>query len=305
MGAVMTLSYLGAFLDPVGNARDLPIALVNEDAGATVAGQRMELGARAVGALTSPRLPLGDAVQWTLLRNRREALARIGADTAFAAVVIPRDYSRRIAALAAPARGLPVATRLTVLTNLAADSFARSATGELATSAVMDVSMQVAKQLAAAGPSGTPAAVAHRLDDGTVMISVGVEFLNGHLSLDLFALGLRRPETGHPRTRLWATKLVLALALSVLAGVLQTVLAVEALGMTATNPVLLGLFAVLGIAAAATVTLAFLVPFGLAGSLLGSSSSPSPASPPRADRTRPRCCPASSVSSPSGFPCAI
>ena len=304
MGAVMTLSYLGAFLDPVGNARDLPVAVVNEDAGVSVSGRRVNLGARAIGALMSPRSPLGDAVEWTLLSSRSQALARIGEDKAFAAVVIPVDYSRRIAAVAAPARGLPVATKVTVLTNLAAGSFARSATQELATSAVMGVSMQIARQLAATGPGGSPAEIAHRLDDavqvraveaspaggksarglapfyfalmlglagfvGTVMISVGVEFMNGHLPLDLFALRLRRPETGHSRTRLWATKLVLALALAVFAGVLQTVLAVNVLGMTATSPVRLGLFAVLATAAAAMVTLAFLVPFGLAGSLLG------------------------------------
>lgn len=304
MGAVMTVSYLGAFLDPVGNARDLPVAVVNEDAGVTVAGQRVYLGARAVAALVSPRSPLGDAVRWTVVPSRSRALARIGEDRAYAAVVIPRDYSRRIAALAAPARGLPVATEVTVLTSLAAGSFARSATEELASSAVMGVSMRIARQLAAEGPGGTPAEVAHRARDsvqveaveassaggksarglapfyfalmlglagfvGTVMISVGVEFMNGHLPLDLFALRLRRPESAHSRTRLWVTKLVLALALAVLAGALQTVLAVGALGMTATNPVRLGLFAVLATAAAATVTLAFVVPFGLAGSLLG------------------------------------
>jgi YhgE/Pip-like protein len=305
MGVVMTLSYLGAFLDPIGNARDLPVAVVNEDAGAAVGGQRVNLGRRVVAELASPGSALGDAVEWTSLASRREAVARVGEDRAFAAVVIPRDYSQRLAAVALPLSGLPIGTTVEVLTNPAAGSFARSATEELATRAVMGVSMRLAQQIAAAGPGGDRAAeVAHRINDsvqvqaseaipigeksarglapfyfalmlglagfiGTVMISIGVEFMNGHLALDLFALRMQRPRSQLSRTGLWGTKVVLAFALSVLAGMLQTVIAVSVLGMTATSPVELGLFAVLGVAAAATVTLAFLVPFGLGGSLLG------------------------------------
>lgn len=165
--------------------------------------------------------------------------------------------------------------------------------------------MEIAQQLAAAGAGqSSPAEVAHRVDDsvqvrsseateigeksarglapfylalmlaltglvGTVMISIGVEFLNGHVALDLFALRLHRPQTERSRTNLWGTKLVLVLALAVLAGGSLTAFAVGALGMTATNPVLLGLFAMLGVAAVGATTLAFLAAFGLAGSLLG------------------------------------
>jgi YhgE/Pip-like protein len=305
MAIVMSLSYLGAFLDPIGNARDLPIAVVNEDSGAVVAGNRLDLGRNVVAALTSPRSPLGDAVEWSVLSSRREALARMSNDAAFAAVVIPRDYSERLSALAFPLRGLPIATTVDVLSNPAAGSLARSATEQLATSAVMDVSMRLAQQLAAKGSGGdAPAVLAHRVNDavevqtreataigaksarglapfyfalmlglagfiGTVMISVGVEFLNGHLALDLFALRLHRPQSQLSRTGLWGAKLILVLALAALVGVLQTVFAVNVLGMTATNPVELGLFAVLGVAAAGMVTLTFLTAFGLAGSLLG------------------------------------
>lgn len=304
MGVVMTLSYLGAFLDPLGNARHLPVAIVNEDAGAAAGGQRIDLGRQLVAALASPRSPLGHAVEWTQLPTRRQALARIGEDKEFAAVVIPPDYSRRLAALALPLRGLPGGTTIEVLTNPAAGSFARSATEELATTAVTAGSIGIARQVAARGAGAETAEVAHRVNDavqvqtrdaiqigsksarglapfyfalmlalagfiGTVMISIGVEFMNGHLALDLFALRLHRPRSQLSRVELWQAKLVMALLLSGLAGGLQTVFAVSVLGMTATNPVELGLFAVLGVAAAAMVTLALVVPFGLGGSLLG------------------------------------
>lgn len=302
---VTTFAYLGAFLDPAGNARDLPVAIVNGDAGASIGGQRVDLGWRLVATLVSRRSPLGDAVEWTALPSRRAALERIRRDQAFAAVVIPRDYSRRLAALALPPRGLSPAAQVQVLTNPAAGSFARTATEELATRAVMGLSMRLAQELASTGADGeTPARVAHRVGDavqvrsseatptgersarglapfyfaltlalagfiGTVIISIAVELVDGRLALDLFALRLHRTGSGVSHTSRWATKLVLALALSVLAGTLQTVLAVVVLGMTATNRVELALFAVLGVAAAAMVTLAFLVPFGLAGSLVG------------------------------------
>lgn len=305
VGIVMTFSYLGAFLDPVGNARDLPVTLVDEDAGSAVGGQRLELGQELAGVLTSAGSPLGDAIEWTVLPTRGDALERIAADEAFAAVVIPRDYSRRLAAVAAPSAGLPVATRVEVLTNPAAGSLARAASEELVTSAVMGVSMKIAGQLArAGGAQSTPAEVAHRVDDsvqvraseateigeksarglapfyfalmlaltgfiGTVMISIAVEHLNGHVAVDLFALRLHRPKSQLSRTALWGTKLVLVSALSVLGGTVLTAFAIEILGMTATNPIELGLFAVLGVAAAALVALAFLTAFGLAGSLLG------------------------------------
>lgn len=303
MGIVMSLSYLGAFLDPIGNARGLPIAVVDEDAGVRGPRGRIDLGGNVVAALTSPQSPVGDAAEWSLLPTRREALARIERDEAFAAVVIPRDYSQRLAGLVRPLRGLPRGTTVEVLTNPAAGSFARSATEEIATTAVMGISTTLAQGLAVKG-GGTRAEIAHRVDDavqvrareaitigdrsarglapfyfalmlglagfvGMVMISIGVEFMNGHVALDLFAMRLHRPISGRSRVSLWGTKLVLALALAVLVGVLQTVSAVSVLGMTATDPVELALFAVLGVAAAAAVTLAFLTAFGLAGSLLG------------------------------------
>lgn len=304
VGVAMTYSYLGAFLDPLGNARGLPIALVNEDAGAALGGSRLELGAQAVAALRSPRSPLGETVAWSPLPTRSAALELVRDDEAFAVVVLPRDYSRRLAALARPATGPAPAATVEVLTNPAAGSFARSAAEEAATRAVTAVSTRIAARVAAAGAAGTAAVTAHRVADavevrtseavdvgaksarglapfyfalmlaltgfvGAVMISIGVEFLNGHLALDLLALRLQRDRTGLSRTALWRTKLALLVALAAVAGIVQTVLAVAVLGMPATNPVALGFFAVLGVAAAGTATLAFLVAFGLAGSLFG------------------------------------
>lgn len=144
VGVALTLSYLGAFLDPVGNARDLPVTVVNEDVGAALGNRQVNLGRQAVAALVSPSSPLGDAVEWTRLAGRREAVERLRENKAFAAVVIPSDYSQRLTALALPATGVTARAEVEVLTNPGAGSFARSATEELATRAVMSVSMGLA-----------------------------------------------------------------------------------------------------------------------------------------------------------------
>lgn len=303
---ITTFAYLGAFLDPEGNTRDLPVALVNEDVGATLAGRRLELGSRVAATLVSRETPLGEAVSWTPVPSRDAAFAGIARNEFHAAVVLPRDYSRRLAALAEPARGVPLAARVDVLTNPGAGSLARAATQELATAAVVGISRRIALEIVETdGASArTRSEIAHRIGDavqvrsvearaigeksarglspfyfalmlalagflGMVIVNIGVEFAVGHISLDLFALRLHRPVVELSRTALWGVKLVLALAFSLVAGVLQTVLAVAGLGMSATDPRLLVPFAVLGVAAAAMVTLAFLVPFGLAGSLVG------------------------------------
>ena len=49
--------YLGAFLDPDGNTRDMPLALVNEDRGA-VLGQPVQFGRQVVDQIRAPNSAL-------------------------------------------------------------------------------------------------------------------------------------------------------------------------------------------------------------------------------------------------------
>jgi len=97
----------GAASNPVENTRGLPVAVVNEDAGATLDGRKVDLGAQVVeGATTNERI--GDDVEWTRLGSREEAMRGISSGEYYGALVIPRDYSGSIAKLAAPPE-LPVA----------------------------------------------------------------------------------------------------------------------------------------------------------------------------------------------------
>jgi uncharacterized phage infection (PIP) family protein YhgE len=281
----MTFAYIGAFLDPAGNMRALPIALVSEDNG--------PLGARATSAITAT-VGRDGAVAWMRLSTRADALGVLRRDRAFAAIVIPRDYSRRLLAAARVPSAPP--TSVEILTNPAAGSYARAAGDEAATAAATAVTDSLFRRLA---PSSTRAiydivqirtseAVAISAKSarglapfyfalmlalagflGAVIVNLGVEVTSGRLPIELLGQRVERPGQSLSNAALWRAKLTLVLTLALVAGVLQTVLAVWVLGMSATNSVALALFAVLGVAATATTTLAFLVPFGIAGSLAG------------------------------------
>ena len=65
---------------PEENLKGLPIALVNEDDGAKLCGQEVNLGDRVVEIVTAPDSPAADTVEWAKLGGRDEALKGIGND---------------------------------------------------------------------------------------------------------------------------------------------------------------------------------------------------------------------------------
>lgn len=153
MGLIMTASYLGAFLDPTGNMKNLPIAIASEDTGATIAGQPEHLGRDVIAAVTGPNGPLGDGVRWSVLATRDEALAALDDNTAYAAIVIPPDYSQRIAALfdpAAVAGGTAGPATIEILTNPAAGAFAGADGQQISLGVVSAVSDETSARIMAA-----------------------------------------------------------------------------------------------------------------------------------------------------------
>lgn len=281
----MTFAYLGAFLDPDGNTRSLPILLVNENGGV--------LADRAASSLADAAAQ-DRRISLTELPTRAAALAELRRNDAFAALVIPRDYSRRLLAAARDPDVLPASVE--ILANDAAGSYAHSAGVEAATAMATTATVSIFGRLAPASARPAHDVVQVRTTEavalgaksarglapfyfalvlglagflGAVVVNLAVEVASGRLAVELLGRRLEHASLGLSNAALWRAKLVLVLLLALLAGVLQTVLAVAVLGMSATNPVALGLFAVLGVAATALTTLAFLVPFGLAGSLAG------------------------------------
>ena len=297
--------YLGGFLDPDGNARDMPLALVNEDQGA-VLGQTVNFGQQVVAQIRAPNPALGHKVKWTVLPSRKAALDGIAHDRYFAALVIPADFSQRLAGIAEATTAAPVPARIEVLTNPASGSFAGTFSQTVATTAVDTVSRltsaQLASVLTASGVRLTPTVasvlgrpveatttVAHPLGRNTgrgiapfyfavVLILAGIigatvagtaiDVSTGRATLELLGHEIRPPRLDVSPTRSWLGKLGATLVIAAASAWLITWMAVGLLGMQVANVWALGAFATLAVIMSSMITLTLLIAFGIAGELL-------------------------------------
>ena len=106
--ALIYVAYLAAVVSPEENLDDLPIALVNEDEGAELAGEKVDFGNRVVENVTAPDSPAKGTVEWARPNSREEALDGLGRKEYYGAIVIPTDYSERISGIASPPE-IPIA----------------------------------------------------------------------------------------------------------------------------------------------------------------------------------------------------
>lgn len=86
------LLYYGTFMDPYERMKDLPVAIINEDAGATMNGEQRNFGDELVDSIME-----NDAVKWTL-EDASLLDSGLGSSGYFVAVVIPEDFSSRACA---------------------------------------------------------------------------------------------------------------------------------------------------------------------------------------------------------------
>jgi YhgE/Pip-like protein len=100
--ALVFYAYLAAVVSPKENLEDLPIALINEDRGGELAGEDVTLGDRIVEKVTGPDSPSAGTVKWARLDTRSQAKGGIGNNEYYGAIVIPEDYTQRIAGIASP-----------------------------------------------------------------------------------------------------------------------------------------------------------------------------------------------------------
>jgi YhgE/Pip-like protein len=108
--------YYGAIVIPrnyteqisnIASPPTIPIALVVEDQGAEINGQPARLGEEVAGRITSPDSPAPGFVQWNRVSDRDAALKGLESGEFYAATVIPKDYSQRLASLSGPPPGVP------------------------------------------------------------------------------------------------------------------------------------------------------------------------------------------------------
>jgi YhgE/Pip-like protein len=294
MAMLMAFSYLGAFLDPADNTHNLPLALVNADQGVALAGQNLNYGQQVVARLTGPQA--SDAVKWTVLDSRDQALNELNQNKYYAALVIPANYSAALAGLASPTATAPA--QLEILTNPAAGTYAGSLSQSAAQTAVTTISKaasaQLVQTLSASGAKVSPQLAALLADPVQAQVQVAVP-VGGHsargLSAFYFALMLtlsgfvgsniifvlltilatRRANKGEKLSsrNIFYTRAVLNLVMAVLAGVAVTWVAAGWLGMDAPNIWTLTLFAILVVISTASMSLLFQTALGQFGLLAG------------------------------------
>jgi YhgE/Pip-like protein len=106
-GAIVIPADYTERLTGIASPPEIPIAVVNEDQGAKMNGQPVKLGEEVAGRITSPDSPAPDFVQWTRLDDSEEAEKGLESGEYYAAIVIPADYSQRLASLSGPPSAVP------------------------------------------------------------------------------------------------------------------------------------------------------------------------------------------------------
>src|SRR5215211_646507 len=77
----------------------------NEDEGAEMNGQPMKLGEEVAKRITAPDSPAPPFVQWTRTDDRAATLEGLEEGDFYAAIVLPKDYSQRLASMSGPPTG--------------------------------------------------------------------------------------------------------------------------------------------------------------------------------------------------------
>ncbi len=185
---VMTAFYIGSVVDPLGHLHGLPVAVVNQDQGAVVGTQRIDIGARVQAGLSqtpavADRLGLKD----TTLRAAEQAMDR-GAD--YATVLIPPGFTASLLDLAGASAGGSGVGRpqIVILTNVRAGTEGVSLATGVLQPALAAASRQIGRELAAMLParSSNPLTSAFLADPVTVT-TVQYRPLPSHAALGLSA----------------------------------------------------------------------------------------------------------------------
>jgi YhgE/Pip-like protein len=297
--ALITAFYIGSIVNPLGHLHGLPVAVVNQDRGATVGTRRIDVGQKVQAGISgTPAVTSRLAVNVTTLRAAEHAMNR---DGSYVTVVIPPGFTASLLSLAGVPGSRPVSgtPEIVILTNdRAGTEGVGLATGVLEP-ALAAASRQIGRQLTAIAPPPSSPATRAFLAHPVTVATVVYRPLPSHTGLGLssfyaallflfcgffgaviinssvdVALGYATTETGPwwrqrrpvPINR-WQTLIIKWVMAAPLTGIMTGILlliAVAGLGMDAPHPGLLWLLAWL---CAASVAAGTLVLFAVLGSL--------------------------------------
>ncbi len=303
--ATMTFSYLYGFLEPTRRLQDFPVGLVNLDRGATFGTEHVDAGAQLVAQATAPLRTSRQPIKWHVLSSRGELVRALRDSNVDGGFVVPADFSERIVTLGLRLGSAPTA-RLEVLKSSGVGTFGVAVfdrvTQQLVTTASSEIRTQLVARLQQGGAQIAPDSVAALGDPvraqstdavpigsrsgqglapfffafimtlagfvSATSISIGIDVLAGHEEFDVLGRIIRFPQRGVTESARWRAKLAGVLAMAPIAGLVQTLVAVDLLGMDTSSWTKTFLFAWLGIASIATLALVFLCAFGITGELV-------------------------------------
>ncbi|MEU0946633.1 DUF3533 domain-containing protein [Streptomyces canus] len=269
----LTLLYMGGILDPNGNLRRLPIALVDTDQGPPLPGQQQALGAQVSRAIVAST-PAG-TVQWRRL-SQAQMQDQLASGKVYGALVIPADFTTSVAALTTPrASARP---SLTVLTNPGLGSLGSSLASQITQRAAHQASLTIGRQLTTQAsrqgadattrallgdPIDVTTRVGHRIGNhsglgltafyftlllvltgfvGGNVINSGVDAGLGYTDNEIGPWHTRRPTVPISRTQTLLLKMLITAGITVLTTSLLMVAAIAILGMDASHLPLLWIF---------------------------------------------------------------
>lgn len=153
LALLLSLLYMGGIVSPNRDLHDLPIGIVNADRGAPLPGQKENLGAQIVQAITTDTSG-GDKAEWRELSLSR-AQDELDSGKLYGALVVPDGFTASVAALTGTSATARPA--LTVLTNPGKGSLGSSLASQITTQAAHQASQTIGEQLTASakGASAT------------------------------------------------------------------------------------------------------------------------------------------------------
>lgn len=271
LALLLSLLYMGGIVNPNGDLRDLPIALVNSDRGEPPAGRRQNIGTQIGAAIEADTA--GGKADWRTL-SRAQAQDQLDSGKVYGALVIPADFTDSVTALATT--GATKRPTMTVLTNPGKGSLGSSLASQITTQAAHQASAALGEQLTAAvttadsttkvllaDPVEVVTAVGHPIGThsglglsafyytlllvlagfmGGNVISNGVDTALGYADNEIGPWHTRRPTVPIDRTQTLLLKMVMTAGITLVSASLIQLACVGILGMDASHLPLLWVY---------------------------------------------------------------
>ncbi|MEV0321572.1 YhgE/Pip domain-containing protein [Streptomyces sp. NPDC050658] len=267
---LLSLLYMGGILNPSDSLHRLPIALVDEDQGRPLPGQRENLGRQITDSIAASDAAQ-DSVTWHRL-DRAAAQDELAAGKVYGALVVPKDFTASVAALTTDRA--KVRPTLTVLTNPGVGSLGSSLASQISQKAAHQASQKIGEQLSGTANASTtrllltdPVAVTTGVGHpigrhsglgltafyytlllvlggfiGGNLLHSGVDTALGYADSEIGPWHTRRPTLPISRTQTLVLKMLMTAGISVVTTSLVMVATVGILGMDASHLPLLWIF---------------------------------------------------------------